>query len=178
MIMGLYKNGILHLSNLRLRTHPLTIIYILPTKSTRELKIQYPQRAIQQGETVNIWVTYYTDQVGIFNKIIPIYNSSSNEPVNLLLTGNILSISSNAVLACPTVNQNTGPTSLFEEPENKYVLQAKVIDKLTRKRIGNAKVDLIKNGEVKYEVVTPEDGTFKGEVNAGDYQINTTAEGY
>ncbi len=153
--------------------------FILPQRYSRDLLVRHPKRPIQPGETIVVWITYYADHAGAFEKTVPINISASSKPIIIKLKGEVLSLAKGAVTECPTVN----PSAIYEETPTglvgqKYTLQAKVIDRLTRKRIEGAEVELVLNNKPLYTVTTPKDGTFKGEVTPGRYVISTKAEGY
>jgi len=153
---------------------------ILPLASTRDLEVKFPGHPIPQNESATIIITYYTEKTGPFHKKIPIYITTSNKPAYLTIKGNIISISEDAFIECPTICQNCPPKSTSEPEESEMGLKVigKVLDNVTRRPIEGATVQLVKDEKPKYEVRTLRNGRFQGEVSKGSYTIKVSADGY
>jgi len=157
-----------------------TSLIILPLASTRDLEVKFPGHPIPQNESATITITYYTEKTGPFHKKISIYTSASNKPTYLTIKGNIISISEDAFIECPTICENCPPKSTSEPEESEMGLKVigKVLDNVTRRPIEGATVQLVKDKKPKYEVRTLRNGRFQGEVSKGSYTINVSADGY
>lgn len=155
-------------------------IYILPTRSSRDLRVEHTRQAIAPAQTTIIRITYYSDQIGPFTKEVKLYTSASQEPVMITLKGEILSIAPGAVVECPPVSGQPEEELFEEETANsvEYILRGKVTDKLTRQPIPNTRIELVKDSKVQYTSNTPTDGTYQGKITPGDYLINVSASGY
>lgn len=75
---------------------------VLPTLFDKEIYAVLPKEKIPPGQNAFIGLYYYTPEVGTFDKEVKLYISSSDHPIKLKVTGEILSLAQNALTACPT----------------------------------------------------------------------------
>ncbi len=100
---------------------------ILPTLFDKEIYAIIPKEKIQPGQSTFIELYYYTPEKGKFNKEVEIYISSSDHPLKLRVSGEILSLAQNALTACPTFGRpgeavlTSTETNVVVPPKNQQV---------------------------------------------------------
>lgn len=101
---------------------------VLPTLFDKEIYAEIPKGKIQPGQDATIALYYYTPEVGTFSKEVKIYISSSDHPIKLKMSGEILSLAQNALTACPTFGR-PGETIISSPETNVVVSQDSEQDK-------------------------------------------------
>jgi len=96
---------------------------ILPTLFDKEIYAKIPKEKIQPGQRAAIHLYYYTPELGKFNKEVKLFISSSDQPIRLRVSGEILSLAQNALTACPTFGRPGEP--IVSSPETNVVVPSK-----------------------------------------------------
>lgn len=146
-------------------------LMFLPQKHTRDVMVQYPNRAIQPGETAEIVIIYYTAETGPFSRTVEIYTNASNKAEQLVLKGNIKTIYANALTACPSF-QESAPVRQSEP----NVVQ--VVDASTNRPIPNAQVEILDRGIRKAINGTNLDGVAVNWIEPDNYIVIASKDGY
>lgn len=100
--------------------------FILPQHYGREFQLIYSRQTIQPGYAARVGVIYYTEVEGSFKLKIPVYLNLINEPIELMVSGNIRSIDPEALVQCPTVNRppTLQPTTVLAKSEENREVKA------------------------------------------------------
>ena len=146
-------------------------LMFLPQKHTRDVMVQYPNRAIQPGETGEIVIIYYTAETGPFSRTVEIYTNASNKAEQLVVKGNIKTIYANALTACPSF-QESAPVRQSEP----NVVQ--VVDASTNRPIPNAQVEILDRGIRKAINGTNLDGVAVNWIEPDNYIVIASKDGY
>ena len=83
-------------------------VYFLPVQPGENYQVLCNTKTIAPGEVLTIGLIYYTEKRGKFNLEVPMNFSNSPQPIILRLTGQIKSISPNALTICPSI-ENSKP---------------------------------------------------------------------
>lgn len=146
-------------------------LMFLPQKHTRDVMVQYPNRAIQPGEIGEIVIIYYTAETGPFSRTVEIYTNASNKAEQLVVKGNIKTIYANALTACPSF-QESAPVRQSEP----NVVQ--VVDASTNRPIPNAQVEILDRGIRKAINGTNLDGVAVNWIEPDNYIVIASKDGY
>ena len=73
----------------------------LPTYPQDDIFIELPKGKIAAGSTDTVFVYYFTDKQGEFQKDVELYTGNSDLPIRLSVKGNILSLDEKAYISCP-----------------------------------------------------------------------------
>lgn len=124
-----WNNPILTYSFTNTSAEPLLF---LPIGYKPDYKIMLPVKKVMPGQSVDIQLQYFTEDLGRFSIQIPVYFSSSTRPVYLELKGLIHSIHPNALTVCPSVD---GPS-----PSLTTQTTVLVVDEATGQRLDHFNV--------------------------------------
>lgn len=147
--------------------------YLLSIDKPREVYDKYSTKTILPDSTVTIRLKINDNIKGKFNYQVDVYFSSSNQPVTLVLTGNVKERNNNPLTACPDFNA--------EPPQNgmaTFEIIVKVVDSLTNEPIRRSKVYLVNNGTMIGAFNTNAHGVIKETVPLGLYYITAQKSGY
>ena len=144
----------------------------LPTYYKEEVAIFFNTRLVEPGETVEIYMVYYTTRKGKFQLDVPLYISSWAEPLMFKLKGNIKGFDPSAQLRCPVVN----PTHADENTLEKMV-QVEIRNRNTDERIKPDEF-AVKESSGKRVRLEPHTEGFRMAVSPGNYRVSCTKSGF
>jgi Ca-activated chloride channel family protein len=84
-------------------TSSQTILF-LPIGYKPNYKLNLPVKKVEPGQSVDIQLQYFTEDLGRFSIKVPVYISTSKRPVYLELKGLIQSLHPDALTVCPSVD--------------------------------------------------------------------------
>lgn len=142
--------------------------YILAPRHSRHISLEYPKEKIEPGASATITVMFYTENTGTFEEKVEFYFSGSSSPYSVTVKGNIRSLATGALTACPDFS-SSGRKEVTET-----LIEGIVIDKETREPIPNASVLFAYNHGVQAD----KNGEFKVKLLMGLYQFHIWSEGY
>lgn len=143
----------------------------LPISYSSSFSIHTSSERVAPGESVEIEVQYFTEQLGRFSEEIDVYVSTLPNPIVIVLQGKIVSLHPDAVTICPRVDNaglETGP---------QFVHRIRVIDKASGEPVVEYHININgpsgNDGFMAYESVT----TIKPK-KPGFIQVEVDKEGY
>lgn len=148
-------------------------MFILRIDADREISALISTKTLEPDSSATIRIQYNPSETGKINKSIGVYISSQNEPLQITLSGEVLELPRSNDLTCPSFN-SVAPVNLTPS----FVLNVKVIDKLTGEPIEKADVKLLNLGLARYNFKTNTEGRITSQVLIGYYYFVTRAEGY
>lgn len=140
-------------------------IALLKHQAPANVRVSYPRRFILPGESDTIRAWYAPSEPGPFRTAFSILTSTSDKPLKLSFSGNVLSYD-----ACPDPEIPGG----IRSPERTVI----VLDSLTLEPVRGARVSLLVNDRLRINGSTGRNGSFRQALKPGLYQAGLTAEGY
>lgn len=137
---------------------PLAILMI---QKNPDVKVHFERKYIQPGEKGMIQATYNSNTLGKFEEELKIISNASDKPQLITLTGEFIS-----VLDC------------FPNKSNMNVRIIKVIDKLTKKPVPDAALEMVHNKRTPVNFKVDDEGKKEQELKIGLYDIHILAPGY
>lgn len=137
---------------------PLAILMI---NKSNAVKVSYPRTFLAPGATGRILVLPNLNQLGKFKENISVVTNASNSPVNIEITGEVVSIQ-----AC------------FPNPDDWTIRKVIVIDKDTKEPVSDASINFTHNMNNTFKVETNRKGEWTGELPIGQYSFHLTATNY
>lgn len=146
-------------------------LMFLPQKHGREVLVQYPNRAIEPGETGEITIQYYTSDTGPFSQTVKVFSNASDKAEKLSVRGNIKNLYANALTSCPSFgNDQPIRTSHY----NVVV----VVDRATGEPITGARIELMERNKRRSVSMTSPQRKSTNKVERGKYLALVTKDGY
>ncbi|MDC0303985.1 DUF1573 domain-containing protein [Flavobacteriales bacterium] len=146
-------------------------LMFLPQKHGREVLVQYPNRAIEPGETGEIKIQFYTDDTGPFSHSVRVYSNASDKAETLTLRGKISNLYTNALTTCPSFgNDQPLRTSHY----NIIV----VVDRATGEPINGARIELMERNKRRSVSMTSPQGKSSNKVERGKYLALVSKDAY
>lgn len=146
-------------------------LVFLPTFPAEDILVELPIKPISKGESDIIKVTYFTSLPGTFQKEIKVYVNISDQPLILKIEGDILSISPDAQISCPTFSNKT-----FAQQQS-FQQEVLIIDAETKTIIPDVNVRILGN-ESEYESVSNNKGIAESKIIVGLHDILVSKKGY
>lgn len=144
----------------------------LPIAYNEQLRVILPKGNILPGNNVQVQVLYYTQDRGYFKQVIPIYISSANEAVELVIKGKIIDFHPDAMLNCPSLSDDAPPKK-YSEP-----FEVQVIDGISG--IGLTGYDLIIKNATEQQLIesSSKDRVYFDGLKDGKYLVTVNLSGY
>ncbi len=146
-------------------------LMFLPQKHGREVLVQYPNRAIEPGETGEITIQFYTADTGPFSQSVRVYTNASDKAERLTLRGNIKNLYANALTACPSFGSD-------QPIRTSHYNVVVVVDRATGEPITGARIELFERNKRRTVSVTSPQGKSTNKVERGKYLAVITKDGY
>lgn len=146
-------------------------LMFLPQKHGREVLVQYPNRAIEPGETGEITIQFYTSDTGPFAQTVRVYSNASDKAERLTVRGNIKNLYANALTSCPSF----GSDQPIRTSHYNIVV---VVDRATGEPITGARIELLERNKRRSVSLTSPQGKSTNKVERGKYLALVTKDGY
>lgn len=137
---------------------PLAILIVNKSAS---VMVNYPRVFIEPGASNRIQVLPNLNKIGVFKETISVVTNASNTPVDIEITGEVVSIQ-----AC------------FPNPDDWTIRKVVVTDKDTKEPISGVKIDFTHNMSNNFSGTTKRNGEWTGEIPVGQYSFNLIANKY
>lgn len=147
-------------------------IHLLPTQPKDEYALLCDSKTILPGQSMQLAIVYYTDKKGKFSLSVPVYFSSSPNPVNLTIKGQIKSIAETAFNICPSI-ESSSPLK-----PNQVPLSIVVRDAETLEFISADVVKVTQNKKITNCVSGYNSKTYKCNCAYGPIMADVTKKGY
>jgi Ca-activated chloride channel family protein len=149
-----------------------SVFKFLPIAYNEQLRVILPKGNISPGNIVPVKVLYYTQDRGYFKQSIPIYISSANEPIQLVIKGKIIDFHPDAMLNCPTLSDDK-PVKKYSEP-----FEIQVVDAISGK--GLSGFDLIIKNTTEQQLIetSSKDRVYFDGLKDGKYAVTVNLSGY
>jgi hypothetical protein len=134
---------------------------ILMVKKSTNIKVGYPRKYIQPGETGKILVLPDFNKLGVFTETITIVSDAKLQEVPIIIKGEVITVQ-----AC------------FPNPNDWNIRKILVLDKATKMPVAAAKLDLLHNMANKISGITDKKGEWTGKMPIGQYSFNISAPKY
>lgn len=146
-------------------------LVFLPTYNSENVQLIFSGKFAESGESVKIGMVYYSEKLGKFNMVVPIYINLRGEPIRFTLRGNIKSFNPLAQMRCPVVNGNASEN----KPEKVVAIEVRdlkteellVPDALSVKNRHNQIINLSRK-DMEYQMAVP----------SGAYKVTAAKNGY
>jgi len=144
----------------------------LPIAYSEQVRVILPKGNISPGNIVSVKVLYYTQDRGYFKQNIPVYISTANEPIQLVIKGKIIDFHQDAMLNCPTLSDDK-PIKKYTEP-----FEIQVVDAISGK--GLSGFDLIIKNTTEQQLVetSSKDHVYFDGLKDGKYAVTVNLSGY
>ncbi len=146
-------------------------LVFLPTFPQDDLLIELPEKPVAPNTSALVKLYYYTDKPGSFHRKARLFINISEQPIELVIEGNILSFDENALVACPTLTPKT-----FSETQS-FIQDILVIDKNTRKPIEGVEVRIVGNNK-EYKSLTASSGMVGTKIMLGLHDVMLSKQDY
>ena len=131
-----------------------------------------PKGSIEAGQSTTVKFIYYTQDRGNFRKTVPIYISSSNEPLELTIKGKIIDFHPDAMLNCPSMTDNPPPATA-EKP-----VEIQVVDAISGEGLKGFDI-IVKNPTDQLLIEkASKDRVYFDNLKNGKYTVNVSLSGY
>lgn len=147
-------------------------IFILRAGQDFDTRVKFSSKTIEPGAEEFIRIKYNPSSKGSFSKEIPVYFSSSNRPVKLRISGNVVAVNPNSGQACPDFSNKPVESKLYTD------VIIEVIDKQTRKPISGAQIEVYNNPLKVQKATTGRDGRKKMQSMIGYHFVAAGAPSY
>jgi hypothetical protein len=134
---------------------------ILMVNKSNAIKVSYPRVFIEPEASGNVLVLPNLNKIGKFRETISIVTNASNQPIEVEITGEVVSIQ-----AC------------FPNPDDWTIRKVVVIDTDTKKPIPETKINFTHNMSQKLNGETNNKGEWTGELPIGQYAFHLQANNY
>lgn len=131
-------------------------LVFLPTFTDQEIRLELPNKSIAPNATATVKVYYYTPLPGSFQRSIPLYVNISDQPIQLQIQGDILSLSPDALINCPDFSHKT-----FAQ-EQSFEQEIMVVNEKTKIPIPDVAIKILGNNE---EYLTKTNANGKAKIN-------------
>lgn len=146
--------------------------FILTTRVPRGYTYLWSERSIPAGGTATLRVKFNPIEKGSYKDELEVYFSSMQDPVILRFRAEVEYIDRSDNPACPSFREVPDENSA-DEP-----FTVKVIDRMSREPIREARVRIVQQGRLQRDVRTDRKGLYSEQVPIGYYLILADAEGY
>ena len=89
--------------------------YFLPIAYMNDVSVSFEKSELQAGESCKIFVNYYTEEFGSFERNVEIYVNTLYEAVQLKIDGKIVSFHPDAYTYCPRIENSSMQSSTFSK---------------------------------------------------------------
>mgnify|MGYP000409706908 CR=1 FL=1 len=144
----------------------------LPIGYSEDVRVIVPQGAVMAGQSITVKFIYYTQDRGNFRKSVPIYISTSGEPITLTIKGRIIDFHRDAMLNCPSLIEDTPPATA-EKP-----VEINVIDAISGEGLNG--FDMIVKNESDQQLIekASKDKVYFDRLKNGKYRVIVNLTGY
>jgi hypothetical protein len=147
---------------------------ILKISGSANLTAEYPKNFIPPGDTATLIFRLYTPHSGIFTEQADLFLSASEKPMRITVKGNIKSIASDALTACPVLGLQ-GPPPPFLPSQQRFT----ALDQETDRAIPASRFTLISYSGYRDDFKTPGNGkAVTKNYRTGEYALSVHADGY
>jgi Mg-chelatase subunit ChlD len=144
----------------------------LPLGYNEDIQVILPKGEIAVQQTVSLKVIYYTHDRGNFRRSIPIYISTSGDPIDLTLKGKIIDFHPDAMMNCPSLI-DARPPDVADIP-----VEIKVVDAISGKGLPGFNLFVKNNSQnLLFEKSKLDRVKIDGMPN-GKYLANASLDGY
>ena len=144
----------------------------LPIGYSQDVLVILPQGYINPGQKASVKFIYFTQNRGNFKKSVPIYYTTSNEPVTLTIKGKIIDFHRDAMLNCPSLSDDSSP-AIAEKP-----VEIQVIDAISGEGLTGFDI-IIKNDDANRLIEkTSKNKVYFEDLKNGKYKVNVSLSGY
>lgn len=144
----------------------------LPIGYSEDVRVILPQGPVLAGQSIPVKFIYYTQDRGNFRKSVPIYISSSGEPITLTIKGKIIDFHRDAMLNCPSLIEDKPPVAV-EKP-----VEVQVVDAISGEGLNG--FDMIVKNESDQQLIekASKDKVYFDRLKNGKYIVNVNLTGY
>jgi Ca-activated chloride channel family protein len=144
----------------------------LPIGYSEDVLVILPKGSIEVGQSPIVKFIYYTQDRGNFRKTVPIYISSSNDPLELTVKGKIIDFHPDAMLNCPSMTDNPPPATT-EKP-----VEIQVVDAISGEGLKGFDI-IVKNPTDQFLIEkASKDRVYFDNLKNGKYTVNVSLSGY
>jgi Ca-activated chloride channel family protein len=148
-------------------------VFLLRLDSEKDVTTLVSGQTLLPDSSITIRVQYNPKETGRFSREIDVYFSDRNEPITIMVSGEVREMPAYADLACPTFNK---VPDVSRVPE--FEAEIKVVDAHTGEPIVAGDVRIIYRGLPKYAWKTDKSGEIHRKMEIGYYYFVVTKPGY
>ena len=137
-----------------------------------EFSYLWSGREVAPDSTLTLRLKYHPRKKGTLNETIQVFFSSMQEPISIKIKGEVEYVDRSENIACPSFRER--PNDCCGED----AFTVKVIDKVTRKPIKDARVRVIEQGRLQRDVRTDREGIYTEPIPIGYYFLVADKEDY
>ncbi len=146
--------------------------HLLRADFSINFQVLYSTKDVQPGDSLVIRIKFNPRKKGKFKEVVPVYFASQSVSIPLTINAEVTYVNINEDLPCPHFNEK--PTSCCGD----FSLDVLVIDKVTRKPIHDADVEVLEQRQLQLAKKTNKDGEINAEIPIGYYTLYAGKEGY
>ena len=144
----------------------------LPIGYSEDLLVLLPKGTFHSGQSATVKLIYFTQSRGNFRRSVPIYISSSGDPISLTIKGKIIDFHPDAMLNCPSLIEDKPPGNA-EKP-----VEIQVIDGISGDGLPGFDM-IISNGMDRRLVEkSAKDQIYFDNLKNGKYMVTVSLTGY
>lgn len=166
--VDVWKNQPAELKVLNIGSRPLAILKI---SGSNNLTAEYPKTFLAPGDTATVIFRLYTPHSGAFTEQADLFLSTSEKPIRITVKGNIKTIASDALTACPT--------EALQGPPPPFMQRFIALDQETNRPVPGARFSLLSYSGYSDDFKIPGNGNaVTKNYRTGEYAISVRAEEY
>ena len=147
-------------------------VFIFRLDVDSRFKVRFSSKLISPDSTSFIRLWFFPEKRGAVNEKISLHLSCYEDPLTLNIKGFTSEVPNNKI-ACPSFNTEKANTNQLD-----FQLNFMVIDSISGNKISDARIVVIKDGDVKNVVETQNNGKKSIKTRLGLYYFVCNKEGY